>query len=130
MYTNPPVRFEFLRGFLLGLAARIARVNYEFRQFPSTRHLKPARDPLSILPPSLSRAAGRPRRAKDIGINGLGRRYQLVSHHSGTSCSTWRSLHLSSLLSVHRGPSLPAVHDARIFRGTLSLVLSKLVSAR
>lgn len=63
------------------------------------------------------------RRAKDIGINGLGRRYQLVSHHSSTSCSTWRSLHLSSLLSVHRGPSLPAVlRRARMFRGTLSFV--------
>jgi len=81
----------------------------------------------TILPP-LSRATRHLRHAKDIGINGLGRRYQLVSHHSSTSCSTWRSLHLSSLLSVHRGPSLPAVHDACIFRGTLSLVLSKLVA--
>lgn len=69
---------------------------------------------------STSHSLSRLRRAKDIGINDLGRRYQLVSHHPSTSRGTWRSLHLSSLLSV--GPSLPAARDARarVFRGTLS----------
>lgn len=70
----------------------------------------------------LSRAC-RLRRAKDIGINGLGRRYQLVSHHSSTSRGTWRSLHLSSLLSVRRRAiSRPGrrLRRARAFRETLS----------
>lgn len=94
MYTFPSSTSR-VRSFLFKFVAR--EINLEFRSFSSTRPLT-ASDSLDSVSspssPSSLLSVRHLRRARDIGINGLGRRYQLVSRHSSTSRSTWRSLHL------------------------------------
>lgn len=107
---------NFLERFIGRLTARES----QFRNltFFIDKNRNRERDPLYPLRLSLSRL----RRSKDIGINGLGRRYQLVSHHSSTSRGTWRSLHFSSLLSIHRAISRSGLRCAHISRNSFSRI--------